>query len=39
MNDTKENITLKSMSQEEFYELPENKEERSCTASECIFTR
>lgn len=40
MDDTKENTVLKCVKPaEEFNEQPEDKEERSCVANECIFTR
>jgi len=39
MEDTKENITFKSLSQEELVARPNDEEKYLCTASECIFPR
>lgn len=39
MSSTKENLTLKSLSQEGSHEQIEDPEKKSCIASECIFAR
>lgn len=39
LDDPKENATLISVSPEQLYEQAEDKEDRTCEASTCIFAR
>jgi len=39
MEESKENISFKSLSEEEFYNQPENTEESANVSSKCVFAR
>lgn len=39
MEESKENITFKSLSEEEFYNQPDNTEKSENVSSKCVFAR